>query len=64
MENDGFGPVFEKEEQLVDKIIDCIKNDSKMDEKYEKRVDSFFEYKDNKNCERVFDSIVKINKDE
>ena len=31
-----------------------------MEDKYKKRVDKFFKYKDNKNCERVYNEIIKM----
>ncbi len=57
----GFGPVIEDEDKLVDEIIKCIKNNCSMSKKYEKRIDDFFEYNDNKNCERVYNAIINID---
>jgi len=60
---DGFGKVLHKNEELINEIIDLIKNNCKMEEKYIKRVDKFFEYSDNNNCERVYNEIIKLLED-
>ncbi len=54
----GFGPVFVDEGKLVDYIIDLMKKDVTLDKKYEKRIDDFFEFNDEKNCERVYKAII------
>ena len=56
----GFGEVCENEDELVDLIIDYIKNDCRMKDKYAKRVDDFYFYKDKHNCERVYKAIKNI----
>ncbi|WP_052404748.1 bifunctional glycosyltransferase/CDP-glycerol:glycerophosphate glycerophosphotransferase [Bacillus rubiinfantis] len=56
----GFGPVFNEEKQLVDYIISKIKGECKMDQAYVDRVDNFFYYTDQKNCERVYKEIQKL----
>lgn len=56
----GFGEVCKEEEELVNLIIEYIKNDCKMKDKYSKRVDEFFLYKDKNNCKRVYDAIKEI----
>lgn len=61
-EINGFGEVIEKEDKLVDKIIEYIENDYKIEEKYLDRINEFFEYNDNKNCERNYKAILKIEK--
>ena len=55
----GFGPVLETEEEAVDAIIKAVKNDGKLDKKYEERVNSFFTFTDANNCKRVIDAIKK-----
>jgi len=61
-ENDGFGPVYEKEKDVVKKIIDYIEQDYKIDEKYQKRIDHFFPLKDQNNCKRVYECIKEVEK--
>lgn len=57
--SDGFGPVFAKENDVVYEVKRIIGNNCKMDEKYKKRVDAFFEIRDANNCKRTFDVICR-----
>lgn len=57
---DGFGPVTDDYESTVQAIVSYIENDCLMEAEYEKRVDSFFEYTDNCNCERVYRAIKEM----
>ncbi len=59
-ERDGFGPVFEKEDQVVDKIIEYISNNYKIEDDYLKKINSFFEYNDKENCKRNYEAILKL----
>lgn len=52
---DGFGKVVESESKLLSSLKFIIENNYKLDKKYLKRVNSFFELYDNKNCERIFE---------
>ena len=61
-ERDGFGDVVYNLDDAVDKINSIIENGCKMEDKYKKRVDKFFKYKDDKNCERVYNCIVDMLK--
>ncbi len=61
-ERDGFGDVVYNLDDAVDKIISIVENGCKMEDKYKKRVDKFFKYKDDKNCERVYNCIVDMLK--
>ena len=45
----------------MDAIIDALENDCKVSEKYEKRRQSFFEFFDGKNCERIYNEILKLD---
>ena len=56
-ERDGFGEIV-MEENVVSSIIKYL-YDLTMPEKYIHRVDSFFRYRDQKNCERIFNEIEK-----
>ena len=55
----GFGEIIDNEDTLVDKIIEYIKNNCQMEEKYKKRVDNFFKYNDKNNCKRVYNWILE-----
>ena len=59
-ERDAFGDVVYDLDSAIEKIVDMISNDCKMDEKYLKRIDKFFKFRDDKNCERVYNEIVKM----
>ena len=56
----GFGEVFQSEDELVDEIIEYMKNDCKIKEKYEKRVKAYFLFTDKRNSMRVYDAIRRL----
>ena len=53
----GFGDVIKDENELIQKIKYYIENECLMEEKYQKRVTSFFKYNDKNNTKRVYDWI-------
>ncbi len=55
---DGFGPVVEIEEDLLDELESIIKNNFKMAPQYREKVDGFFAFHDANNCERTFRAIA------
>ena len=55
--DDGFGAVSISENEIVKNIIKLIKNNYKLETKYQKRINEFFELRDDKNSERVFEKI-------
>lgn len=59
-EEDGFGEIFEESKAVIEEIIKIEKENFSMQEKYLKRVNLFFERRDNKNCQRIVDEIEKI----
>ena len=59
---DGFGDVVKSENELIDSLRKIIENNYKVEEKYKKRINSFFIYRDNKNCERIYNEIIKLYK--
>ncbi len=61
-EKDGFGEIFENENDVVSKIIEYKNNNFRMEEKYLKRVENFFEKRDSSNCERIVEAILSIKK--
>ena len=58
---DGFGPVFTQVDEIADHIIHCIETGCEMEEKYKQRVDAFFAYHDDRNCERNYNAIKRLN---
>ena len=61
-EKDGFGPICKTVDETVNAIIKIIDNDCVIDKKYEKRINTFYEYTDNKNCERIYNKIIELEK--
>ena len=59
-ERDGFGDVVYDLDTLVDDITQSMKNGCILSEKYKNRIDSFFEYNDKKNSERVYKKLQTL----
>jgi len=57
----GFGPICRDIESCIDIIINQIKNDNKIKQKYLKRIRSFFAFFDNSNNERIYHAIKNLN---
>ncbi|MBN1069073.1 hypothetical protein DVW02_13915 [Clostridium botulinum] len=56
-ERDGFGKVIKQKDELITEIYRIIKKKDTQNEEYSKRADSFFEFKDKNNCERLYNLI-------
>lgn len=56
----GFGPICKDIASTVKQIKEVINNDCKMDKEYLNRVKNFYYKTDNKNCERIYNEIIKI----
>lgn len=54
---DGFGEVVCDEEEMVELIIDYIKNGCNLKDTYDERIHSFFKYQDRNCCKRVYEHI-------
>lgn len=54
-EDDGFGPVFYETKDVIDYLL----KNTKVEKKYLDRINIFFSYNDNKNCERIYKEIIK-----
>lgn len=59
-ERDGFGEVTYDLESTVDKIIEYVENDCKLKDKYRERIDRFFAFNDQNNCQRVLEKILAL----
>lgn len=57
--DDGFGQVVDNENDVVKKIIEIVNNNYIDKEEYIERRRNFFEIKDNKNCYRIYKSIIE-----
>jgi glycosyltransferase involved in cell wall biosynthesis len=59
-DNDGFGPVTYDYESTVKLIVDTISSNMKMQSKYLRRVDDFFDQIDNNNCKRIYNNVINL----
>lgn len=59
-ERDGFGPVTEDEDRLLDCVEQYLKNNCMIESVYHDRIIQFFSMRDNHNCERVFNAIIDL----
>jgi len=59
-DQDGFGEVERDTEALVDRIIEYMETGCKLKDKYRERIDKFFAFNDQKNCERVYEKIREL----
>ena len=59
-EKDGFGPVCYDYESTVETIINFINNNCNLEKEYVDRINSFYQYEDKNNCERVYKEILKL----
>jgi CDP-glycerol glycerophosphotransferase (TagB/SpsB family) len=59
---DGFGEIATTEKHLIKKMIFVFKNNFVMEEKYIERVDKTFAFRDNDNCERIYNAINNYTK--
>lgn len=60
-ERDGFGPVTHDLEGTVDAMIDAMRAGCEMQPEYRRRVDSFFAWQDQNNCQRVYEKLTALN---
>ena len=59
-EKDGFGEICWNESTLIDKIKEYCSNDFGLKKEYKDRINSFFTFHDDKNCERNFNAIREL----
>ena len=60
MEKDGLGSVVCSEHQLMEELRLLLEDRFVMPFKYKQRVDNFFTYHDNKNCERIYKAVTSM----
>ena len=58
--DDGFGPVCNEVKNLVFELQNIVDHKFQMDDKYVSRVNSFFAYHDDRNCERTFEAVLQM----
>jgi len=57
----GFGPVVQTEEALVDAITECVGNDFRMQREYLDRLEAFYPFRDELNCERTYQILRRMS---
>lgn len=62
MEQNGLGEVVKTEQELLDLLEEWFANHFQLSEKYEARINSFFTFHDNRNCERIYHAIIAYKK--
>ena len=60
-EKDGFGEVEYNLEDTVQRLIEYIETDCKLKEKYQKRINDFFAFRDHNSSVRVYNEIVHLS---
>ena len=58
-QRDGFGPICNDINCTINNIIKLINNNCLIDDKYLKRINSFFTFKDSHNSDRLYEEIIK-----
>ena len=56
---DGFGPIYDNVNSTVNSILKSIKKNNTIKIKYLKRINKFFSFHDENNCERLLKEILK-----
>ena len=59
VERDGFGPVVDTEDKLVETIEDLFRQDFLMGDLYHARMREFYQLYDEHNCDRVYETICE-----
>jgi Putative glycosyl/glycerophosphate transferases involved in teichoic acid biosynthesis TagF/TagB/EpsJ/RodC len=59
--NDGFGKVIKEEKELIKEISNNI-NVFTLEDRYQKRVNDFFDLRDNKNNERTYYAVKELER--
>ena len=59
-ERDGFGEVEYDLDSAIDRIIEYMENGCQLKDKYRERIDKFFAFNDQNNCQRVFEKIMEL----
>lgn len=61
---DGFGPVVSTEAELFTELENMLKNSCKPAEPYLSNIKNTFAFKDGKCCERIYNAILELNREE
>lgn len=63
-EENGFGPVTETADDLLNELEKALKNNGEPLEPYKTRIEETFPFRDGKNCERVYQAIKALDEPE
>lgn len=56
-ERDGFGEVEYNLEDTINRIIEYMQNGCQLKKRFKRRIDNFFAFNDQNNCQRVYEAI-------
>ena len=59
-EENGFGEITHREEELVQLIVEYMSNDCLLKDMYRMRIKNTFAYCDKNNCKRVYEHLLKL----
>jgi CDP-glycerol glycerophosphotransferase (TagB/SpsB family) len=59
IKNDGFGESIRESNELISNLKKIVENEYKTNDIYLKRETDFYKYNDDKNCERIYEEIIK-----
>ncbi|UUV19294.1 CDP-glycerol glycerophosphotransferase family protein [Fusobacteria bacterium ZRK30] len=62
VKKDLFGFRTENEEKVVEKIIEYLEKDFKLEKNYSEKVDNFFKFRDQNNCDRLYKKLIMLLK--
>ncbi len=62
-ETKALGPVFKTHEAVVEALCRYMRNNCRMEEEYEKRVNSFYAFSDRENSRRAYEEGVKYTRE-
>ena len=58
---DGFGVIALTVYELYSKVLSCMENASDMPTLYKKRADTFLAFNDQNNCQRVYETLIRLS---
>lgn len=61
-ERDGFGEVEYNLDDTIERIIEYMENGCQLKDKYRQRIENFFAFNDQNNCQRVYEKILELDK--
>lgn len=59
----GFGEIVHNNDDLIDLLVEYMKNDCKMKDEYRARADDFFTFDDHNNCARIYKEMIEHQHD-